>query len=405
MAFKIVHTDGDARVGELETASGKVTTPLFMPVSSKGSVKALTGPQVEGLGYEAVIMNSFLLSLNPGTDVVESVGGLHKFTQFTKTIFTDSGGFQVLSKDFMVKKSNEGVVFRDKRGKKELFTPELAMETQLRLGSDVAMTLDDVAHHGLDGKAYVDALKRTNEWARRCLSQHKILSENYSKNGKRQLLFGISQGGIHPEYRRFSTYKINDMEFDGYALGGLVIGESRGELLNTIKLTVKEFKEDKVRYLMGLGSPPDIVNAIAMGVDCFDSIYPTSNARHGSLLTRKGRIAIKKLAFKFDDGPIDEHCTCEICKKYTRSFVHHMLRVHELQGYTLATIHNLHFIQQLLSDAREAIKNGEYEEFRIAFLKDYFSGNEKEEFSNHVKLKYMEEERKRKKIRLLEHKG
>jgi queuine tRNA-ribosyltransferase len=405
MSFKILHADGQARVGELTTAHGKVTTPFFMPVSSKGSVKGLTAPQVMDQHYESVIMNAFLLSLNPGVDIVEQLGGIHKFTGFSKTIFTDSGGFQVLSKEFLVKKSKDGVQFRDKRGKRELFTPEIAVENQLRLGSDVAMTLDDVAHHGLNGKDYVDALKRTHDWARRSLLHHKMLSENYGKDNKRQLLFGISQGGINPEYRRFSTYKINDLDFDGYALGGLVIGESRGELMDTIALTVKEFKEDKVRYLMGLGSPSDIIQAIAMGVDCFDSTYPTSNARHGSLFTRTGRIAIKKNIFKNDQGPIDTGCGCLTCKRYSRAFVHHLLRVNELQGYTLATIHNLYFINQLLDEARTAIKNGEYSEYAQQFLEKYFSGSENKEFSNHVKMKYMEKLKQQTKIHLLDYSG
>jgi queuine tRNA-ribosyltransferase len=405
MSFEILHTDGPARIGKLRTAHGSVETPFFMPVGSKGSVKAMLGGQLEDLGFESVIMNSFILSIVPGIDVIEAVGGLHNFTQFKKTIFTDSGGFQVLSKDFLVKKSDEGAVFRDSHGKRQLYTPEVAVENQLRIGSDVAMTLDDVAHHGMDGKTYVDAIKRTHDWAKRSIVHHKLLSENYGsgKEKDRQLLFGIAQGGIAKEYRRFSTYKINEMDFDGYALGGLVIGESRGELMDAVKLSVEHFKVDKVRYLMGLGSPPDIIRAIGMGVDCFDSIYPTSNARHGSMLTRKGRIAIKKRIFKMDSGPIDPHCTCMVCKKYSRAFLHHMLRTHELQGYTLATIHNLHFMKQMIAEAKQAIKEERYNEFAYNFLLEYFSGKENKEFSNHIKLKYLEQLKPNGKVHLLEY--
>jgi len=390
--FEITAEDGDARVGKLHTIHGVVETPFFMPVASKGSVKAMEGEDLENLGFQSIICNSFILSLSPGVDVVEQVG-IHKFMHFNKTIFTDSGGFQVLSKNFLVKKSNEGAVFRDKQGKKLLFTPEVSIEQQLRLQSDVAMALDDVAHYGLDGKSYVEAIKRTHSWAKRCLEHHKKIKENYND---KQLLFGIAQGGTREEYRRFSTHKINEMDFDGFALGGLVVGESRGELFDSIKISVSHFKKDKVRYLMGLGSPPDIVRAIGVGVDCFDSIYPTSNARHGSLLTKKGRIAIKKIQYKQDFNPIEENCGCETCRKYSRAYVHHLLRTHELLGYKLATIHNLHFMQQLLQDARKAIKQRNYKEFAKSFLQEYFSAKEKSEFSNHIAQRYKEQLEKQK---------
>jgi queuine tRNA-ribosyltransferase len=209
-----------------------------------------------------------------------------------------------------------------------------------------------------------------------------------------QLLFGIAQGGTREEYRRFSTFKINNMDFDGFALGGLVIGESRKDLMNSIKLSVSTFDKNKVRYLMGLGSPPDIIKAIGEGVDAFDSIYPTSNARHGSLFTRTGRIDIKKIKYKHDFGPIDDDCGCEVCKNYSKAYIHHLLRTHELLGYKLATIHNLYFMQNLLSEARTAIKEGRFKEFSQKFLEDYFSKNEAKEFSNHIALKYKQELKK-----------
>lgn len=391
MVFKISFTDGQARVGKLTTAHGDVITPFFMPVASKGSVKAMASDDIDLLGYEALISNSFLLSLSPSIATVEKLGGIHRFIGFNKTIFTDSGGFQVLSKDFLIKKTEKGALFKDKQGKKHAYTPELAMENQLRLGSDVAMTLDDVAHHGLDGKSYVDAIKRTHDWAKRSLLYHKQLKEEY---GSKQLLFGIAQGGTRDEYRRFSTHKINEMDFDGVALGGLVIGESRAELMNMIAESVKHFSIDKVKYLMGLGSPPDVVRAVGLGVDCFDSIYPTANARHGSLLTRKGRIAIKKIKYKEDEGPIEQGCACLTCKKYSRAYVHHLLRSHELLGYKLATIHNLHFMNNLILQLRDAIRKGEYEGYAERFLEDYFSGTENKEFSSNIKQRYMEAERK-----------
>lgn len=389
--FEIIARDGKARTGILQTAHGKVKTPFFMPVGSKASVKAMESLDLENIGYESLISNAFLLSLAPGIDVVENMGGIHKFMHFSKTIFTDSGGFQVLSKDFLIKKSEEGAIFKDKKGKKEMYTPEVAVENQIRLGSDVAMALDDVAHYGLDGKSYVDAIKRTHLWAKRSLLHHRKLTE---ERGSKQLIFGIAQGGTRKEYRRFSTHKIDELDFDGVALGGLVVGESRGELMNSISESVKHFSVNKVRYLMGLGSPPDIVRAVKEGVDCFDSIYPTANARHGSLFTKKGRIALKKVMYKHDDGPIEEGCECHTCNKYSKAYVHHLLRTKELLGYKLATIHNLHFMNKLMEDIRLAIKEGRYDEFAKDFLEDYFSGTENKEFSNNIRRKYMEEEKK-----------
>lgn len=393
MVFEIICEDGNARVGKLQTEHGVVLTPFFMPVGSKGSVKAMSGKDVEELGFESIISNSFILSLAPGIDVVEEAGGIHKFSNFKKSIFTDSGGFQVLSKDFLLKKSDEGVLFRDNSGKKSLFTPEISMENQVRLGSDVAMTLDDVAHYGLSGKEYVDAIKRTHSWAKRSIISHNEMKSEY---GSKQLLFGIAQGGTRNEYRRFSTHKINEMEFDGMALGGLVIGEQRSELFGAIRESVKHFDKNKVRYLMGLGSPPDIVKAVGEGVDCFDSIYPTSNARHGSMLTRKGRFMIKKIAYKNDYGPIEEGCKCDTCKNYSRAYLHHLLRTHELLGYKLATVHNLHFMMNLVKELRDAITKGRYKEYAQDFLEEYFSGNENEEFSSNIQEKYMEQLRKEK---------
>ncbi len=399
--FEIIHQDGDARVGKLHTDHGVVETPFFMPVASKASVKAMSGQDIMDLGYESLISNSFILSLSPGIDVIENIGGIHKFMHFNNTVFTDSGGFQVLSKDFLMKKSDKGVYFKDRSGKKALYTPELVVENQLRLKSDVAMTLDDVAHFGLSGKAYVDAIKRTHQWAKRSKEAHDKLKE---ETNSKQLLFGICQGGIRDEYRRFSTHKINEMGFDGVALGGMVVGEKRKELMQSVKVSIDSFDKNKIKYLMGLGSPSDIVNAVALGVDCFDSIYPTANARHGSMFTKHGRYMIKKVAYKHDKGPIEDDCTCSTCKTYSRSYIHHLLRTHELLGYKLATIHNLHFMNQLMISIRLAIKEGRYKEFREEFLKDYFSGSESKEFFNNIQHRYQEKKESEKAKHLLDYK-
>ncbi|MBN2880856.1 tRNA guanosine(34) transglycosylase Tgt [Candidatus Woesearchaeota archaeon] len=387
--FEITHTDGKARCGILTTAHGKVKTPFFMPVASKGSVKGVEPEKLKELGFESIISNSFLLSQGPGTDAIKKCGGIHEFMNFNKTIFTDSGGFQVLSNKLLRKKTDDGVIFKGINGKDEKYTPEHAIDVQLELNSDVAMTLDDVAHHGLNGKDYVDAIKRTHTWARKSLEYHK---QQKKELDSKQLLFGIAQGGTRTEYRRFSTYKLNNMDFDGFALGGLVIGESRDDLMHAIDVSVSHFDEHKIRYLMGLGSPPDIVRAIGFGVDCFDSIYPTSNARHGALLTATGRLDILKTKYRDDTNPIEENCTCEVCKNYTRAYIYHLLKNKEMLGYRLATIHNLHFMSTLIKNARTAIKKQRYEEFSKEFLEKYFSGKEKKEFSSDISRKYKSKE-------------
>lgn len=400
--FEILHKSESARIGILHTAHGKVKTPFFMPVATKASVKSIEAEKLEELGYEALIANSFVLSLHPGTDVIEKLGGLHKFMNFNNTIFTDSGGFQVLSKEFLQKKTDKGVMFKNPRnGVKAIFTPELSMEHQLRMGSDVAMTLDDVPHHGLNGKDYVDSIKRTHAWAKRCLAHHQKLKKEM---GSKQLLFGIAQGGIDNLYRTFSTNKMNKMDFDGVALGGLVVGEKREELMGAIKLSVENLDKHKVKYLMGLGSPSDIVQAVGFGVDCFDSTYPTENARHGSMLTDYGRINLMKKEYIDDSSPIMEGCKCETCKNHSKAYVQHLLRMHELLGYRLATIHNLHYMNTLTDRIRKAIKKNNYETFQKEYLADYFSGKEKKEFGSHIKGKYMEPEKKKKAVFMIEHK-
>lgn len=400
--FEIKHESEKTRSAILKTAHGKIKTPFFMPVATKASVKSVEGDTLEEIGFEALISNSFILSLNPGVETIEKLGGIHKFMNFNKSIVTDSGGFQVLSKEFLVKKSDEGAIFKNpKTGKKDLFTPEICMENQIRIGSDIAMTLDDVPHHDLNGKDYVHSIKRTHAWAERCLKTHKELKDSYNS---KQLLFGITQGGTRKEYRTFSTNKLNKMDFDGVALGGMVIGESREELLKTVKISIENLDNHKVKYLMGLGSPPDIVKAVGMGVDCFDSTYPTSNARHGSLFTDYGRIKIMKKMYSDDPNPIMEGCKCKVCKNYSRAYVHYQLRTHELVGYRLATIHNIFYMNNLMKRIRKAIKKDEYKEFEEEYLKNYFSKEEKKEFHNNIKDKYVKKDEKQRPIYLLDHK-
>ncbi len=361
--LEIKQEDGEARTGVLKLNSGKVKTPFFMPVGTKGGVKNLTPEQLEDTGTECLISNAFILSLRPGVKSIADHGGLHEFMKWKKGIFTDSGGFQILSKDFLIKKSEKGVYFKNPYGgDKSMFTPEDSIKIQNLIGSDVAMCLDDVPHYGKSEKYMLDTLNRTTDWALRCKEAHA---------NEKQLLFGIGQGGIFPELRKKSAQQLNKIGFDGYALGGLCIGESKKELFNSIAAQVKHFDKDKPKYVMGMGSPDDIVEAVSLGADCFDSIYPTKNARHGSLFTKEGTLKMKSRKYNGDTSPIEEGCKCYACKNYSKGFVHHMLIVHEQIGKTLAAIHNLTFMQNFMEEIREAIRNNTFDEFKKEFLANF----------------------------------
>ena len=361
--FTIKKTDGKARTGVLKLNSCVVNTPFFMPVGTKGTVKNLTPEQVLETGTECLISNAFIISLRPGVDVIEGQGQIHEFMKWSRGIFTDSGGFQILSKDFLVRKNEKGVYFRDPySGTKGLFTPEDSVSIQNKIGSDVAMCLDDVPHYGKDREYMEDTLVRTTAWAARCKKAHK---------NSKQLLFGICQGGTYSDLRERSAKEINSIGFDGYAFGGLCIGESKKELVKAIESSVSQFDDDKPRYVMGMGSPDDIVVAVGLGCDCFDSIYPTQNARRGSLFTREGTIKIGAGKYKHDSSPIDKKCKCYACKNFSRSYIRHLLATHEQLGKTLAAIHNITFMQELMKDIREAISSGNYSEFQEEFLKKY----------------------------------
>jgi len=361
--LEIKHSDGNARTGTLKLNSCKVKTPFFMPVATKGAAKNLTVEQLEGTGTECIISNAFILSLRPGVEAIKSHGGLHKYMGWKKGIFTDSGGFQVLSKDFLISKSDKGVKFRNPyHGMKSLFTPEDSIKIQNEISSDVAMCLDDVPHYGKDKKYMIETMKRTHEWAKRCKDSH---------NNDKQLLFGIAQGGTFADLRKKSAEEITKIGFDGYALGGLALGESKSELFESVEVQVEAFEKEKPKYIMGMGSPDDIIEAVSMGVDCFDSIYPTQNARRGSLFTKNGPLKIEAGKYNDDLNPIEEECQCYACKNYTRSYIHHMLVVHENLGKTLATIHNINFMQRFMEEIRTAIKDNKFEEYKREFLQNY----------------------------------
>lgn len=359
--------EGEARTGILNLKICKVKTPFFMPVATKAAIKNLTTDLLIDTNTECIISNAFILSLRPGVKVISDHRGLHKYMGWKKGIFTDSGGFQILSKDFLIKRTDQGVKFRDPySGKKATFTPEDSIKVQNEINSDVAMCLDDVPHYGKGKKYQAECVKRTTQWAKRCKAAHE---------NEKQLLFGIAQGGTDNELRKKSAEQINSIGFDGYALGGLCLGETKTELIKAINSQVSVFDKDKPKYIMGMGSPDDIIEAVSMGIDCFDSIYPTQNARRGSLFTKRGTLKIGSGKYKNNLGPVEEGCKCYTCKNYSMGYVHHLLSVHETLGMTLATIHNLYFMQTFMAEIRDAISSGEFDNYKKEFLQEYNVSN------------------------------
>lgn len=352
--FKIKHEDGNARAGTLFTPHGKIETPAFLPVATKGCVKTIDSEELAETGTQAIISNSFLLYLEPGVKVIKKAGGIHRLIGWNKGIFTDSGGYQILKKDFLVKISDRGVTFRSPfDSSRHFLTPELSMEIQNSLSADVAMALDDCPPYGTGYKRAEESARRTLEWAERCKSANR-----------KQALFAIAQGGHFESLRRENAEELVKLGFDGYAIGGLSIGEPKKVMFEVISKTASCLPEEKPRYLMGLGSPKDVLEAISAGIDMFDSAFPTRNARHSTVYTRKGRYNVSKGKFASDLKPLDEECECYTCRTYSRAYVSHLLKVYEVLGMKLVTTHNLSFMQRLMSEAREAIAKNEFSTFK-----------------------------------------
>ncbi|MDD5147899.1 MAG: tRNA guanosine(34) transglycosylase Tgt [Candidatus ainarchaeum sp.] len=360
-AFSLNSACGKARAGILKTAHGKLETPFFMPVATKGSVKFLSNEEVISAGTQCLISNAFILYLRPGLDVIGKHKGLHKFMNWKKGIFTDSGGFQVLSKEFCLKLSEQGVLFNNPfDGKKMVFSPEKAIEIQNILGSDVAMCLDDVPLAGSDLKRLEESVERTFAWAERCRAAHK---------NRKQLLFGISQGGINKGLREKSTEQVVSLDFDGIALGGLCIGEEKEKMHATVKAALSKVPEEKPRYLMGVGSAREIIESVSLGIDIFDSCFPTRVARHGMAFANGKSINIDAGRYKHDLNPLEKECGCFVCKNYSRAYLRHLFKTKEENGMKYLTYHNLFFVQNLLKQIRAEIKKGSFKKEK--FLKKF----------------------------------
>ena len=357
--FDIEAKDGNARAGMLHTAHGDLRTPAFMPVATQGSVKGVDPRDLRSMGATMVLGNTYHLYLRPGVEVIEKLGGLHRFMGWGGPILTDSGGFQGFSLRHLRKITQDAIVFKSHvDGSIHTFTPEAAVEHQQGLGADVIMPLD-VCPPSTDGSRSVEAAARqTTRWAERSKAAH---------TGAEQMLFGIVQGGLDPDLRERSATEIAAIGFPGYAIGGLSVGESKADMHRVAGLTARLLPEASPRYLMGVGSPEDLVECVARGVDMFDCVLPTRIARNGALLVGTGRLNVDTAPFRTMEQPVEPGCDCYTCANFSAAYLHHLFRAKEILAYRLATIHNLRFVLRLMSEMRQAIVDGEFEAFRTSF--------------------------------------
>ena len=373
MVFEITHKDkkSNARIGILTTKSGEVETPFFMPVATKAAAKFITTPQIKEIGANVTISNAFILSLRPGTKIIKKIGGLNKFMNHHGITFTDSGGFQMYSKSIYQSSNDRGITFKNPiSGEKIFMTPEQNMKIQLDINSDVAMCLDSMPLYEDSKESIKESARKTTLWAKRCKETHDKLQKRIPKD-KRQLLFGITQGGVYPDLRTQSIKELAELDFNGYSIGGMGMGETKQEQYKIVELQKSILPENKPIYLMGIGDPVEIINAISHGVDIFDSRLPTQNARRGTLFTSKGKLRILNKKHEFSKKPIDKNCNCKVCQNYTRSYLRHLLNQQEPLGKQLASYHNLYFLQDLIRQAKENIKKGSFEKFKTKFIKKY----------------------------------
>lgn len=356
--FTIHATDGEARTGVLQTAHGPVQTPIFMPVGTVGSVKGIAPDDLEAIGAEIILGNTYHLYLRPGDDLVARRGGLHEFNAWRKPILTDSGGFQVFSLSELRKIKEEGVTFRSHLdGSKHLFTPEKVVDIQRNLNSDIMMVLDECVPYGADRQYTSKSLERTTRWAQRC-------RDAYPKGSGDNLLFGITQGGFFKDLRERSIEQLTQIDFDGFALGGLSVGESKPEMMDILYHCASLLPQSMPRYLMGVGTPLDIINGIAAGVDMFDCVLPTRNARNGTLYTSMGKVNIKRQEYAEDDSPLDPQCSCYTCRTFSRAYLRHLQHSKEILAFRLNSLHNLTYFLDTVRGARKAIAEGRFEAYK-----------------------------------------
>ncbi len=367
MKFVIEATSNRARAGILKTAHSIIKTPVFMPVGTAATIKALDTLDLQNyLNPQIILANTYHLYLRPGDEIIKELGGLHNFTNFHKSFLTDSGGFQAFSLSNNVKVQEEGIIFKSHiDGSYHKFTPKKVLDIQYNLNSDIMMILDDLVALPASKERLLQSIKRTSKWAKESIAYHKEKKRqnpNLTNN-----IFAIIQGGVDFEFRKISASELCELDFDGFAIGGLSVGESNEQMYDTVEFTTPFMPKNKPRYLMGVGTPEDLIENIDRGIDMFDCVMPTRNARNGTLFTTFGKINIKAARFKKDNNPIDSNCNCIVCKNYSRAYLNHLLRAKELTYYRLATIHNLHYYLTLMKEAREAIVQNRFSEFKKAF--------------------------------------
>lgn len=364
MKFEKLGQSGRARRGRLTLEHGVVETPVFMPVGTYGTVKGMLPRDIEEIQAQIILGNTFHLYLRPGLDVVKEHGGLHEFIKWDKPILTDSGGFQVFSLGAMRKIKEEGVTFRSPiDGSKVFLSPEVSMEIQKVLNSDIVMIFDECTPYPATHEEAQKSLQLSLRWAKRCKTHHHEVLDN--KNA----LFGIIQGGMYEDLRDESLEGLLEIGFDGYAIGGLSVGEPKEEMIKVLDYLPNKMPHDKPRYLMGVGKPEDIVEGIRRGVDMFDCVMPTRNARNGHYFVTDGLVRIRNSKYRHDQSPLDPHCDCYTCKNFTRAYLFHLEKCGEMLGSMLGTIHNLRYYQRLTQDIRDALDNGTFE----AFVEDFYT--------------------------------
>jgi len=363
--FELITTDqgSKARRGRVTTPHGTIETPVFMPVGTQGTVKGLTPRQIRETEAQIILGNTYHLMLRPGSERIRDLGGLHRFMAWDRPILTDSGGFQVFSLSGINRRTEEGVTFASHiDGSRHLISPERSMQIQQDLGSDIVMAFDECPPGDADYKTASEATERTHRWAERCLSAFK---------GKGQGLFGIVQGGMYEDLRSHSAEFLSQLPFAGMAIGGLSVGESKPVMYRILKHTAPLLPEKKPRYLMGVGTPADLVNAVSAGVDMFDCVMPTRNARNGQAFTSQGTINIKQARYRDDPQVLDPQCSCYTCRTFSRAYLHHLYRAKEILSSVLMTLHNITYYQDLMKTVRQGIENGNFNQFKQTIIEQY----------------------------------